>query len=84
LTIYERTGKTPYFVNVNTVRSLIKITNERISKEQVPAAIEHHLKIKFPFKLDKNGKIKTESYDMADAVAVALAFTKPKFKAVEP
>jgi hypothetical protein len=38
----------------------------------MPALIESHLNIKFPYLYNKKQKIKVESYDMADAAAVGL------------
>ena len=40
----------------------------------MPELVSNHLGITFPYKYNKNGKIKDESYDMADGVAVALYY----------
>lgn len=80
LTVYEATGKEPILMNVNTIRKWIKTGEERLAKEEIPEAVAHHLKIDFPYEMTKKGKIATENYDMADSIAVALAY----LKSVEP
>jgi Holliday junction resolvasome RuvABC endonuclease subunit len=76
LTILEKTGKEPILMNVNTIRKWIKTGEERLAKEDVPEAVAHHLKIDFPYEMTKKGKIAVENFDMADAIAVALAYLK--------
>ncbi len=94
LTCYEEMGILPVILNVNSVRALIKVPNQvgRLSKEDVPSALEYHLGIKWEFLYTKpkksKGKIKepkimAESYDRADACAVGLAYIisqRPKVK----
>jgi len=80
LTVFEKTGKEPVLMNVNTIRKWIKTGEERLAKEEIPEAVAHHLEIDFPYEMTKKGKIAVESYDMADAIAVALAY----LKSVEP
>ena len=87
LACYEETGKLPHILNVNSVRALIKPEGRagRLSKEDVPSALEYHLNIKWEFlytkpktnkktKKVKTSTIKAESYDRADAAAVGLAY----------
>lgn len=81
LAVYEwlknnRNGKNPVLINVNTVRSLIKPKGYRgrLSKEDVPEVVSSILKINFPWEYKRTGKPKDENYDMADAIAVALAY----------
>lgn len=98
LACYEELGKLPHIMNVNSVRALIKIPNAigRLSKEDVPKALEYHLGIKWEFlytkpkkskksRIIKEPKIMPESYDRADACAVGLAYIfsqRPKIKKV--
>ena len=80
LALFEEFGKELVLMNVNTVRSIIKPPGYkgRLVKEDVPMALEKHFGIKFPFYYKKTGKIMTESYDVADAIAVATAYTLQK------
>jgi hypothetical protein len=62
-------------VNVNTARAnLRKLAhlNSRIKKENVPNTIELITNTTFPYIISKKGKIKPETYDMADALAMAM------------
>jgi len=76
LAVYENLNRDPHLINVHTVRSIVKPGGYkgRLSKDDVPEAVAAILKIDFPYKLKKTGKIAEESYDVADAIAVALAF----------
>lgn len=76
LVVYEYLKKEPELMNVNTVRAIIKPKGYRgkLAKEDVPEVVAAVLKTKFPWVLKKNDKIAVESYDVADAIAVALAF----------
>jgi len=75
LAAYEVLQKPPVMVNVNTARSILRPKGYagRLKKEDVPQVVAAILKIEFPWEFKKNGKIADESYDMADAMAVALA-----------
>lgn len=66
-------GKKPELYNVLQIRHCIKLTKACPKKEEVPSILEQRLNIKFPYVM-KNNKIKQESYDIADAYAVALTF----------
>lgn len=76
LTIYEECGIMPELINVNTVRSIIrpKGYKGRLAKEDVPDVVAAILKIEYDYIYKKTGKIADESYDIADAIAVALAY----------
>lgn len=76
LTVLEKTFKEPIFLNVLSIRHSIKdqITKELPAKEQVPERLEQILNIKFPFIYDKKGKVKEETFDSADGLAVATSY----------
>lgn len=67
-------GKKPELFSVMTIRHGLKIDNILPKKEDMPELVAKHLGITFPYELNKKGKIKIESYDMADGVAVALYY----------
>lgn len=75
LAVYEWKEVAPSLMNVNTIRSLIKPKGYRgkLAKTDVPAVVSAIMKMPFPWKYKRNGNIADESYDMADAMAVALA-----------
>jgi Holliday junction resolvasome RuvABC endonuclease subunit len=82
----------PESLNVLKIRHALKLTKELPKKEDIPNLVAKHLKIEYPwlYKVNKRTKkpvlrkvtkepvIQTESYDIADAIAVALAFIKLK------
>ena len=80
LAYYDETGKEPNLLNVMKIRHSLKRNKKLPSKEDIPELVADHLRIKFPYsvRITKNGekKIRTESYDVADAIAVGLAFIK--------
>jgi Holliday junction resolvasome RuvABC endonuclease subunit len=85
LTIYEEYSKTPHLLNVNTVRSIIrpKDYNGKLDKFDVPMALEKIIpeyKHNFLYKTKgrAEGKVMDETYDMADSIAVALAYILSK------
>jgi Holliday junction resolvasome RuvABC endonuclease subunit len=80
---------TPQCLNVLKIRHALKLTNELPEKHEMPEIVAYHLGLKeFPWRKKINRKkeevIMEESYDMADAMAVALAWIKttqtPKIK----
>jgi Holliday junction resolvasome RuvABC endonuclease subunit len=75
LTVYEALQKPPVMLNVNTARSVLRPKDYagKLAKEDVPTVVAAILKTEFPWKLNKKGKPADENYDMADAIAVALA-----------
>ncbi len=85
LAIYNQSGKPPELLNVMKVRHALKINKRLPGKEEIPDLVSHHLKIEFPWVFKekgrgKNKELKTieENYDMADAMAVGLAYIKIK------
>lgn len=74
LLAYDSLGRSPELFNVMSIRHGLKLNKILPKKEDMPALVEQHLGIKFPYVYDKNGKIKAESFDMADSVAVALYY----------
>jgi Holliday junction resolvasome RuvABC endonuclease subunit len=82
LLAYDYLQKPPALHSVMTIRHGLKIGKVLPKKEEIPELVAKHLNIKFPYlrtksKVTKKGKqidskIKVESYDMADGVAVAL------------
>lgn len=81
LAIYDTCGKPPHLLNVMKIRHTIKKDKELPSKEDIPELVAFHLGIEFPWiykvnkKTGEKEKIK-ENNDIADGIAVALAFIK--------
>jgi len=73
---YNTTNKEPVLLNVMKIRHTLKKTPVFPKKEEMPELVAEHLGIEFPYEYNRNGKIKTESYDVADAIAVGLAHIK--------
>ncbi len=76
LAIYNQTDKPPKLLNVMKIRHAIKLDKKLPPKEDIPDLVAHHLNISFPWQYNKKGKLIVENYDMADAIAVGLAFIK--------
>lgn len=81
LNIYELYHKEPVILNVMKIRHCLKTNKKLPSKEDMPELVAKHLRIKFPYykkTIKKTGKQKilSESNDVADAIAVALAHIK--------
>lgn len=76
LSIFEKTNSTPGLLNVLKIRHCLKLDKELPHKSEMPSILEKHFNSKWNFLLDKKGKQKSENFDMADAVAVALAYHK--------
>lgn len=74
LTAYDYAGKVPELFNVMSIRHGLKTSKDLPKKEDMSELVAKHLGITFPYEYNKKGKIKTESYDMADGVAVALYY----------
>jgi Holliday junction resolvasome RuvABC endonuclease subunit len=72
LTAFDYLNEYPVLLNVMSIRHGIKHSKNLPKKEEIPAVVEKHLDIKFPYKYKKSGAISSESYDMADGTAVAL------------
>jgi len=81
LSYYEMTGKQPHLLNVMAIRHTLKTNKKLPAKEDMPELVAKHLKIKFPYftkynKRKKKDEICPEVFDVADAMAVGLAFIK--------
>lgn len=77
LAVFNFLGKCPTLLNVMKIRHAIKLDKKLPSKDQIPDLVAYHLGWKeFPWIHSKKGKIMEENYDMADSIAVALAFIK--------
>lgn len=74
LTCLNYMNKSPEMYSVIAMRHGLKLTSELPKKEDMPKLVETYIGINFPFEYKKNGKIKDESYDMADACIVALYY----------
>jgi Holliday junction resolvasome RuvABC endonuclease subunit len=74
MTSYDYLGKNPEMFSVIAIRHGIKTNKILPKKEEIPELAAQHLGIKFPYYYGKGGKIKTESYDVSDAFAVALYY----------
>lgn len=73
LAVYEKTRKPPTLLNVLTIRHAIK-ENEVPDKEQIPEFVAKKLNIQFPWILNSKNNPIPENYDIADGMAVALAY----------
>ncbi|MEY2703917.1 MAG: hypothetical protein RLY43_2556 [Bacteroidota bacterium] len=73
LAAYEYSNVPPTLLNVLTIRHAIK-DKTLPSKEDIPELVAQKLGFKWEWMKDKNGKIMPENYDVADGIAVALAF----------
>ena len=74
-------GITPEALNVLKIRHALKLTKALPKKEDIPELVAQHLGITYPwlYKINKKTKqqvVMEESYDVADAIAVALAWAK--------
>lgn len=77
-------GLNPEALNVLKIRHTIKIGKKLPAKEEIPELVAQHLGIQYPWLYRTNRKkeqvIMEESYDVADAIAVSIAFIKLKYK----
>lgn len=74
LAAYDYAGKVPELFSVMSIRHGLKTSKDLPKKEDMPELVAKHLGIKFPYEINKKGKVKVESFDMADGVAVALYY----------
>lgn len=74
LAAYDYLQRSPELFSVMTIRHGLKTGKDLPKKEDMPALVSKHLGITFPYEYNKNGKIKVESFDMADGIAVALYY----------
>lgn len=78
MTAYDYLKDFPALFNVMTIRHGLKLSKKLPKKEEMPELVSKHLGITFPYvyisKGKNKGKIKEESYDIADGTAVALFY----------
>lgn len=74
LLAYDYLQRYPELFNVMSIRHGLKLNKILPSKDDMPELVAKHLGIIFPYQCDKKNKIKEESRDMADGVAVALYY----------
>lgn len=74
LASYDYLHNSPELFSVMTIRHGLKMSKYLPKKEDIPELVASHLGIVFPYAINKKGNIKTESYDMADGIAVALYY----------
>lgn len=72
LCCYEFTNKEPSLHSVMAIRHKLKLTKVFPKKDQMQSIAEKHLGVKLETLYNRNGKIKPETYDMADSACVAL------------
>jgi len=75
ITAYDYLSSSPELFSVMSIRHGLKLGKIVPKKEDMPELVAKHLGITFPYVKDKKGKIKVESMDMADGVAVALYYS---------
>jgi len=71
---YDYLQRQPELFNVMSIRHGLKLNKDLPKKEDMPELVAKHLGITFPYEHDKKGKVKVESFDKADGVAVALYY----------
>ena len=77
LTILNKLDKSPCLIGVVRVRNLIKTPGtDAPDKTQIPETVASVLGINFPYIMNKRGKPIVENFDVADSIAVALAFIR--------
>lgn len=75
--IFEAMGHEPFLLNVIKIRHNLKLGTQLPAKEEIPELVVHYLDLEgypYYYEQDKKGniKIKTESFDVADSMAVAI------------
>jgi Holliday junction resolvasome RuvABC endonuclease subunit len=76
LTCLEYSKKSPKLFSVMAIRHGIKLADALPKKEEIPEVVATHLKMEPFLHYKKNGNIAIETYDMNDAIAVALYCSK--------
>jgi Holliday junction resolvasome RuvABC endonuclease subunit len=74
LCAHDHLKRSPELFSVMTIRHGLKTAKDLPKKEDMPELVAKHLGITFPYEHNKKGKVKVESFDMADGVAVALYY----------
>lgn len=72
---FDYIEKAPTLYPVMAIRRGLQLGAEVPKKEDMPDLVSSHLGITFPWEYNRNNKIKSESYDKADALSVALFHT---------
>jgi Holliday junction resolvasome RuvABC endonuclease subunit len=88
LSILDFFNKETKILNVLTIRHALKFGKELPKKEDMPDLVAKHLGIEYPWiykynKKKKENVIAIESEDVADAIAVSLAYLKVKSRPVK-
>lgn len=76
LAVLNRLNKPPIMYNVLKVRHAIKLSKVLPKKEEIPELVAKILNIKFPYVFNKKQKQIIENQDMADSIALILAYIK--------
>lgn len=74
LTIFDLLKEPPAMFSVMSIRHGLKLTKDLPKKEDIPQLVENILNIKLPVQYKKNGSIKSEMHDQADAIACGLYY----------
>jgi len=79
MSVYMHTGIVPELFAVGTIRKLIREVNSNIDpkfkKEDIPDIIRTHLEPNFANIMNRNNNISGETYDEADGIAAAWAYS---------
>lgn len=77
LCAYDYLGKAPNMLNVMTIRHCIRKQaglKKIPAKEDIPDLLEKVARLITPQVIGKKGKVKDETFDMSDAIAVAYSY----------
>lgn len=74
LAALNATDRPPHLLNVMSIRHCLKLNKTLPAKEDMPELVAHHLGIRFPYLVNKKNKPIKENNDIADSMAVALAY----------
>ena len=79
LSLYTHTGIIPELLPVGTIRKIIRDNypnvNRSFKKEEIPDIIREYLSSKFSNIINKNNNISNETYDEADGIIAAWAYS---------
>lgn len=82
LAIYEKLNIMPHFYNVLSIRHGLKINTKLPDKLEMPNLVERILQFELKKEFKKNGKIKDEYYDQADAISCGIYHCLQQFNFV--
>lgn len=77
LCAYDYLGKAPEMLNVMSIRHCIRKQaglKKIPAKEDIPELLEKIAGLKTPILMNKKNKVKDETYDLSDAIAVAYSY----------